>query len=190
MISPSSLTFDSDGKLTSPAAPGAITITPDQSMLNGATLPSINLNLYQADGTSNITNFAANSSVSSTEQNGFPAGTIAGLATDANGTLIAAFTNGQTKPIGQVALAIFNSQDGLKSINNNLYQETIASGVPSIGRAGSGGRGNVVGNALEQSNVDIATEFTNLITAQRSFQANSRVITTFNQTLQDLLQII
>ncbi|MFY9227571.1 MAG: flagellar hook protein FlgE [Blastocatellia bacterium] len=190
MASSNTLMFDSNGNLTSPAAPGQIAITPDQSKLNGATLPSINISLYQPDGTANISNFAANSSVSSTNQNGFAAGTINGLAIDNTGTLVATFTNGQTKPIGQVALALFNSQDGLKNASNNLYIETLASGPASVGRPATGGRGAVIGNALEQSNVDIATEFTNLIVAQRSFQANSKVITTFNQTLQDLLQII
>lgn len=190
MASSNMLTFDSSGKLMSPAAPAQIAITPDQSKLNGATLPSININLYQPDGSANVSNFAANSSVSSTSQNGFAPGTINGLAIDGNGVLIATFTNGQTKPIGQVALAVFNSQDGLKNVSNNLYIETLASGPPSVGKAATGGRGAIIGNALEQSNVDIATEFTNLIVAQRSFQANSRVITTFNQTLQDLLQII
>jgi flagellar hook protein FlgE len=190
MASSNMLTFDANGKLTSPAAPGQISITPDQTTLNGATLPSLNVNLYEADGTANISNFAADSSVSSTSQNGFGAGIINGLAIDGNGTMVATFTNGQTKAIGQVAVAVFNSQDGLKSVSNNLYLENASSGPASVGRPATGGRGAIVGNALEQSNVDIATEFTNLIVAQRSFQANSRVITTFNQTLQDLLQII
>jgi flagellar hook protein FlgE len=190
MLASGTVTFDSNGKLTMPAAPAGLMITPDQTKLNGATLPSINVNLYAPDGTPNITNFAAVSGVSSSNQDGFAAGTINGLATDSKGLLIATFSNGQTKPLGQIALATFNSQDGLKSVNNNLYTETISSGPPSIGLSGTAGRGAIVGNALEQSNVDIATEFTNLIVAQRSFQANSRVITTFNQTLQDLLQII
>ncbi|MEW6736401.1 MAG: flagellar hook protein FlgE [Acidobacteriota bacterium] len=187
---PADLQFDANGNLTMPAAPATLSIMPDQAQLNGATLPSIDLNLYEADGTANITNFATASSVSSTTQDGFPAGAISGLITDKTGTLIAVFNNGQTRPIGQIALATFNSQDGLQALSNNLFSETSSSGPPSIGRPSSGGRGNVVGNALEQSNVDIATEFTNLIIAQRSFQANSRVITTVNQTLQDLLQII
>lgn len=190
MISPATLTFDSDGKLVDPADPTPLVITPDQAQLAGATLPSINLNLYQPDGTANISNFAAQSGVSSTAQDGFAAGTVIGIAVDKAGVIGAVFTNGQVRPLGQIALATFNSQDGLKSLGGNLFQETTGSGPASIGRPGSGGRGDVAGSALEQSNVDIATEFTNLIVAQRSFQANSRVITTMNQALQDILQII
>ena len=189
-VAPASLTFDSDGKLTSPAAGAPLVVTPDQSQLNGATLPTINVNLYQADGTPNVTNFESPSGVSSTSQDGFAAGIISGILTDKTGTLTAVFNNGQTRPIGQVALATFNSEDGLKALGGNLFSEAVGSGPASIGRPGSSGRGDVIGQALEQSNVDIATEFTNLIVAQRSYQANSRVITTFNQALQDLLQII
>lgn len=189
-IAPADLTFDADGKLTGPAAPGQLVVSPDQSTLGGATLPTININLYQPDGTPNLTNLAAASGVSSTRQDGFAAGTINGLLTDKTGILTAVFSNGQTRPLGQVALATFNSNDGLKALGGNLYGEWIGSGPPSIGRPGSAGRGEIAGQALEQSNVDIAREFTNLIVAQRSYQANSRVITTFNQALQDLLQII
>lgn len=189
-IAPAAVTFGSDGKLTSPAAPASLVVTPDQTQLNGATLPSVNVNLYQADGTPNLTSFSSASGVSSTNQDGFAAGIINGILTDKTGTLTAVFSNGQTRPIGQVALATFNSEDGLKALGGNLLSEAIGSGPASIGKPGSSGRGDVVGQALEQSNVDIATEFTNLIVAQRSYQANSRVITTFNQALQDLLQII
>jgi flagellar hook protein FlgE len=86
-------------------------------------------------------------------------------------------------------MATFNDQAGLRRAGNNLYGETLSSGQPSIGVGGSGGRGVIVSSALEQSNVDLASEFTDLIVAQRSFQANSRVISTISQTLQDLLQI-
>ena len=189
-IAPAALTFGSDGKLATPAAPAPLVVTPDQTLLNGATLPSVNVNMYQADGTPNLTNFASPSGVSSTSQDGFAAGIISGILTDKSGTLTAVFSNGQTRPIGQIALATFNSEDGLKALGGNLLSEAIGSGPASIGKPGSSGRGDVVGQALEQSNVDIATEFTNLIVAQRSYQANSRVITTFNQALQDLLQII
>lgn len=189
-IAPAAVTFDSDGKLTAPAAGTPLVVTPDQTQLGGATLPTINVNMYQPDGTPNLTNFSSPSGVSSTSQDGFAAGIISGILTDKTGTLTAVFSNGQTRPIGQVALATFNSEDGLKAQGGNLFSEAIGSGPASIGRPGSSGRGDVVGQALEQSNVDIATEFTNLIVAQRSYQANSRVITTFNQALQDLLQII
>jgi len=190
---PVAVTFDSDGLLT---APTTLAVIPPAAVLNGATLPSVEINLRQpappiGSGAANITNYASPSSVASTDQDGFASGELVGLAQspDQNGALYAVFSNGQRRLLGQMALATFNSQASLRRLGNNLYGETIASGQPSIGAPGSGGRGTIVGASLEQSNVDIATEFTNLIVAQRGFQANSRVITTISQTLQDLLQI-
>lgn len=190
---PVAVTFDSDGLLT---APTTLAVVPPAAVLNGATLPSVEINLRQpappvGSGAANITNYASPSSVASTDQDGFASGELVGLAQspDQNGALYAVFSNGQRRLLGQMALATFNSQASLRRLGNNLYGETIASGQPSIGAPGSGGRGTIVGASLEQSNVDIATEFTNLIVAQRGFQANSRVITTISQTLQDLLQI-
>lgn len=189
---PSTLTFDSNGLLTAPAT---LSIVPNQAMLNGATLPSINVNLYKTNpdgtqGSANITNFAVTSAVAAIEQDGFVAGSLTGLSMSANhdGVISAVFSNGQVRPIAQFALATFNSQDGLTRLGGNTFGETAGSGQASIGTAGSGGRGIVVGNALEQSNVDLAGEFTDLIVAQRSFQANSKVIQTISQTLQDLIQ--
>lgn len=185
---PVAVTFDSNGLLT---APTTLAVVPPAAVLNGATLPSVTINLRQPNGTGNITNYASASTVASTDQNGFSSGELVGLAQspDQNGGLYAVFSNGQRRLLGQMAIATFNSQASLRRLGNNLYGETIASGQPSIGTPGSGGRGTIVGASLEQSNVDIATEFTNLIVAQRGFQANSRVITTISQTLQDLLQI-
>lgn len=188
------ITFDSDGQMT---APDTLAIVPDQTQLDGATLPSINIALYElnddgTNGQSLITNYNATSAVAATEQDGFASGTLAGLSFSpkGDGVLVAVYSNGQTRTVGQIAIATFNSQEGLSRLGDNLYGETVASGQPSIGAAGTGGRGEVIGGVLEQSNVDIATEFTDLIVAQRGFQANSRVITTINQTLQDVIQII
>jgi flagellar hook protein FlgE len=192
IAAPSTLTFDANGVLTAPAS---LTVTPDQTQLNGASLPAITINLFQqnpdgSQGAANITNYAAPSAVAALNQNGFAAGALTGLSVSPNhdGIIFGVFSNGQVRPISQLALATFNSQDGLSHIGGNNFAESPASGQPSIGVPGSGGRGEVAGGALEQSNVDIASEFTDLIVAQRSFQANSRVITTISQTLQDLIQ--
>lgn len=192
------ITFDAFGQLLTPAAPANLNVTPNTATLtpNGTVLPNVEIILRRTnpDGTltPNLTSYDVQSAVASTDQNGYPSGSLTGLSfsADRDGTLSGIFSNGQSRPIAQLALANFNSQDGLDRIGGNLLQETLASGPPSIGTAKSGGRGDVVGGALEESNVDIATEFTDLIVAQRSFQANSRVITTVNQTLQELLQII
>jgi flagellar hook protein FlgE len=188
----SSLVFDSNGILTAPAT---LSIAPDQTMLNGATLPAVNINLFRKNpdgsaGAANITNFAATSAVASLAQDGFAAGSLTGLSVSPNhdGVVFAVFSNGQVRPVAQLALASFNSQDNLSHLGGNDFGETPASGQPSIGTPGSGGRGEVIGSVLEQSNVDLAAEFTDLIVAQRSFQANSRVITTISQTLQELIQ--
>ncbi|MFN7945214.1 MAG: flagellar hook protein FlgE [Blastocatellia bacterium] len=190
---PVNFTFDSSGKLTSP---NTLSIIPDQTKLNGASLPSVAINLRQpgvagAPGAPNITNYSAPSGVASIDQDGFAAGDLTGISMsgDRTGIVEAVFSNGQRRPLGQIAIASFNDENGLQRLGNNLYGDTLSSGQPSIGTAGSGGRGDVVGSALEQSNVDLASEFTKLIVAQRSFQANSRVINAISQTLQDLLQV-
>ncbi len=189
---PVTFTFDTSGQLVSPAS---LDIVPDQAQLGNAGLPSISLALRQtnSDGTPGaplFTNFASPSAVTATTQNGFSAGTLSGVSIDSAGVILATFNNGQTQAVGQFALAAFNAQGALTRVGNNLYGETFASGQPSIGTPNSGGRGAIAGGMFEQSNVDITSEFVDLIVAQRSFQANSRVISTINQTMQDLLQTI
>lgn len=185
-------TFDADGN---PTAPAALNIVPDQTFLNGASLPSIDVNLQEtnADGTPGaflLTNYARPSAVAATTQDGFPAGELNGAAIDPDGVIYATFTNGQTRIVGQYALANFNAPEGLNRVGGNFFAETIASGQATIGAPNTGGRGGIAGGYLEQSNVNITNEFVELIEAQRGFQANSRVITTLNQTFQDLLQIV
>jgi flagellar hook protein FlgE len=191
---PVSFTFDSNGVLTSP---GSLSIVPDQTQLGNAVLPSIDIALRatNADGTPgdfNITSYESDmsSSVSSIAQDGFGAGELNGAAVDQNGNIYGVFTNGQSRIVGQYALANFNSTEGLGRQGGNMFSETIGSGQATIGAPGGGGRGLIAGGYLEQSNVNITNEFIDLIEAQRGFQANSRVITTLNQTFQDLLQIL
>ncbi len=189
---PVNFTFDSNGQLTSPTS---LSVVPDQTQLGGATLPSIAINLRETNpdgtpGASNITNFARPSAVSATTQDGYAAGEINGASIDPSGVISAVFSNGQTRPIGQYALATFNASEGLSRSGGNMFAETLASGQPTIGEPGTGGRGGIAGGFLEQSNVNLTNEFVNLIEAQRGFQANSKVITTLNQTFQDLLQVI
>ncbi len=190
--SATAITFDSDGQLSSPAT---LTVTPDQTTLNGATLPVIDIPLRQTNmdgtpGATNFTSYAAASAVTATQQDGFGSGNLVSLSTDATGILSAVYSNGQTRAVAQFAIATFNAQGDLRHQGGNLYAETPSSGAPSIGTGNSGGRGELVGGALGPSHVDITTEVTELIVGQRCVQANSRVITTINQTLQDLLQIV
>jgi flagellar hook protein FlgE len=99
------------------------------------------------------------------------------------------FSNGKTRPIGQVAMASFSNPVGLEKVGSSLYRTTVNSGLAQVGVPGAGGRGAVAGGTLEMSNVDLAQEFTNLIVAQRGFQANSRVITASDELLQDLVNL-
>lgn len=189
---PVSFTFDSNGQLTSPTS---LSIIPDQTQLGGAVLPSITLNLRETnpDGTPgafNITSYANPSAVAATMQDGYSAGELNGAAVDQNGNIYGIFSNGESRIIGQYALGTFNSPEALGRLGNNMFGETISSGQATIGKPGTGGLGLLAGGYLEQSNVNITNEFVDLIEAQRGFQANSRVITTLNQTFQDLLQII
>lgn len=189
---PVSFTFDSNGVLT---APTTLSITPDQTQLDGATLPSIAVQLHEvnADGTpgaANITSYAKDSSYSATIQDGYGAGELNGAAVDQNGNIFGVFSNGQSRIVGQYAIATFNSEEGLGRQGGNMFGETIGSGQATIGTPGAGGRGLIAGGYVEASNVNITNEFVDLIQAQRGFQANSRVINTLNQTFQDLLQIL
>jgi flagellar hook protein FlgE len=189
---PVNFAFDANGDLLTPTQ---FSIQPDQTQLGGAVLPSIEISLRETnpDGTPgafNIVSYARPSANSANNQNGFAPGELSGSSIDPNGVILAIFTNGQTRPIGQYALATFNSSEGLSRRGDNLFAETLASNQATIGAPGSGGRGLVSGGYLEQSNVNITNEFVKLIEAQRGFQSNSRVITSLNQTFQDLLQII
>jgi flagellar hook protein FlgE len=107
-----------------------------------------------------------------------------------DGTINGTFTGGNTIALGQVAVASFANNQGLTSVGNNNYQATAASGQAVIGQAGTGGRGSVMGGNVEQSNVDIATEFAKLIVAQQAYSANAKSITTFNTLSQATLAMI
>jgi flagellar hook protein FlgE len=116
-------------------------------------------------------------------------GTLQSYSLGGDGTITGVFSNGLRKSIGQLALANFANPSGLVKAGNSSYVVGDNSGNPAIGIAGSGGRGTLQAGALEMSNVDLSQEFTGLIIAQRGFQANSKVITTSDQILQDLVNM-
>ncbi|HVW34219.1 MAG TPA: flagellar hook protein FlgE [Acidimicrobiia bacterium] len=133
--------------------------------------------------------FAGQSSVAALSQDGSALGTLQSFTIGQDGVVTGVFSNGRTRAIGQIALAGFSNASGLEKTGNSLYRASVNSGLPQIGQAGSGGRGTLSGSTLEMSNVDLAQEFTNLIIAQRGFQANSRVITASDELLQDLVNL-
>ncbi|MBI5827934.1 MAG: flagellar hook protein FlgE [Deltaproteobacteria bacterium] len=140
-------------------------------------------------GTDGTTQYGTTSGVSMLTQDGYASGTLQRISVDADGVISGIFSNGRDLIIGEVLLANFASPVGLASAGNNLYQETYDSGQPLVGAAGSSGRGTIQSSTLELSNVDIAQEFVNMITAQRGFQANSKIITTTDEILAELVNL-
>jgi flagellar hook protein FlgE len=138
------------------------------------------------DGT---TQFAGASNVSSQSQDGYASGDFSGVSIDGTGVVEGLYTNGQKIAMAQLAIAKFRSNDGLGRAGQNLWIETRDSGAAAMGTAGSGGRASVAAGTLEQSNVDIAQQFVDLIAHQRAFQANSKTITTADEMLQELQNI-
>jgi flagellar hook protein FlgE len=133
---------------------------------------------------------AGDSAVSQVSQDGYATGDLAGLQIGSDGTIMGTYTNGQEIALGQVALADFTSETGLERIGGSLFQATMASGLPAVGAAGAGGRGDIVGGALESSNVELEDQFVNMISSQRSYQANSRVFSSTDQLLQELVNLV
>lgn len=182
------LTFDGSGKLTSPAASVASITFP--GMVDGASDLAVQWNLYDAAGNGTLTQSTAASSATASKQDGFASGVYQSFTVDTTGVITAAFSNGHTEAIGQLAIATVANLQGLTSAGNNNFVATAVSGAPSLGVAGAGGRGIVEDATLEQSNVDISTEFSELIVAQRSFEANSKTVTTFDTITQDTIAMI
>ena len=133
--------------------------------------------------------FSGAASVSALSQNGSALGALQSFTIGGDGVVTGVFSNGRTRAIGQIALAAFSNPVGLEKVGDSLYRSTVNSGLAQVGVAGAGGRGSLSGSTLEMSNVDLAQEFTNLIVAQRGFQANSRVITASDELLQDLVNL-
>ncbi|MGA2424748.1 MAG: flagellar hook-basal body complex protein, partial [Terriglobales bacterium] len=156
---------------------------------DGANPLSFTWNVYNPAGIGLLTQTAAASSTGSIQQDGTSSGTLQNFSIGSDGTITGAFSNGTTATLGQIGLASFANEQGLSRNGDNTYSTTLASGQPTIGTPTSGGLGSISGDALEQSNVDIATEFANLIVAQRSYEANARVITTFDQIEQDTIAL-
>ena len=172
-------TFNSSGQLTSPTA-SSLTLT--GLAVNGDTVGNVTLNYG-----SNLTQFASTTGsvqVTSLTQNGFGAGSMQSLSV-AKGQIVGSFSNGQTVALADVSVATFNGQDSLQPLDGEAFASTPESGNPNFT-----GTGSVVGSSLEASNVDIATQFSHLIVAQQAYSANARVMTTANQMIQSLLQVI
>lgn len=141
-------------------------------------------------GTDGTTQYGTASSVSTLSQDGYSSGSLQRVSIDQDGMISGVFSNGRTLTLGQVLLADFAAPTGLSSAGHNLYQETFESGLALVGSPGASGRGLVQSSTLELSNVDLAEEFVNMIIAQRGFQASSKTITTSDQLLAELVNLL
>jgi len=139
--------------------------------------------------TTDLTGYAAASDTNALFQDGYSPGAIQTISVDQDGQIIGLFTNGQTRTLGQVLLADFVSPYGLTKMGRSLYAESANSGQPTVGSPNTGGRGRIASNSLEMSNVDMASEFVKMITTQRAYQANAKVITTSDELLSELMTI-
>jgi flagellar hook protein FlgE len=164
------LTFDDSGQLTTPAG-GTMTADGVEIDLSG------------------LTQFGGGNTVAALSQNGSAMGALQSFTIGGDGTLVGVFSNGLRQPLGQIALASFANPGGMEKIGDSMYRPSVNSGNVQIGTAATGGRGTLAGGTLEMSNVDLAQEFTNLIVAQRGFQANSRIITASDELLQDVVNL-
>jgi flagellar hook protein FlgE len=190
-IATGTMKFDANGNLTSPAASADPQSLKIAGLADGAADMSIGWSLYNPAGTSSlITQYGQASGVGSSTQNGVAAGQITSVALQNGGSLVATYSNGQQSTVGQLALASIPNPDSLTSVGNNNLQASIATGTISVGAANTSGLGQIVAGSLESSTVDIATEFTKLLTYERSYQAASRVITTSDQMVQDTMNLI
>ena len=183
-----SLTFDSNGNLVSPSTD--VTGIAFSGLSDGASNMNLTWNLYGTDGSSNLSQVDQTSAVSSTSQDGFASGIYNGFSIGSDGTVTATFKNGQKLNVGQLALGNVVNLQGLRDLGNGEFETTLASGSATIGASGTSGLGTMQGRALEGSNVNISAEFSNLIIAQRAFEANSKAITTFDTVTQDTINMI
>ncbi len=180
-----SITFNSNGSFASTTGTSAITIT----YKDGST-QTVSLDFGTANAFSGLTQFGGTGSAAATDQDGHGEGFFSSTTVNSDGKVVALFTNGKTKDIGQLQLATFSNPAGLSSKGNNTFLPTLSSGAAVLKTALSGRVGAIVSGVLESSNVDIAEEFTKLIIAQRAFQANARTITITDEVLQELVNIV
>lgn len=185
------LTFDSNGNLISPLPTDPQPVIAATGMTDGSSDMNITWNLYGgATGTTaTITQFAQNSATSAVTQNGAASANLSSVSLGNGGQVVALYSNGQQVVVGQMAMASIRNPDSLIGAGNNNYLASGLTALPAIGLPGTAGRGAVLGQSVESSTVDMATEFTNLIVYQRSYEASAHVVTTVDQMSQDTIAL-
>jgi flagellar hook protein FlgE len=187
--SSNTLSFDANGVLSSPTTNPTIAVT---GLSDGAGPMNITWNMVDAAGASDgsVTGYTADSAKTAQNQDGYPSGSLQSVSVDEDGVFTGVYSNGSMIPFARVALADFPCYSGLAKQGSNLYAQSLSSGQPLVGPPNSTGMGSISPSTLEKSNVDLGTEFVNMITTQRAFEANSKVITTSDTILSDLVNII
>jgi flagellar hook protein FlgE len=173
------LSFDTSGNLTSPAAPLSAAIP-----ASGGAAPFT----VQVDYTG-TTQYGSAFTVNALSQDGYAAGHLTGFTTGDNGIITGRYSNGKSSTLGQVVLANFTNVNGLQPLGNNVWAETASSGPPLVSTPGSGTFGKLQASAVEDSNVDLTAELVNMITAQRVYQANAQTVKTQDQVMQTLVNL-
>ncbi len=192
-----SITFDPQGQIASITTAGGGALPPSTNptgititgLANGADDIVFDWQIFDGNGLGQISQFRLPSESTFTDQNGNSAGSLQSIVVRENGTIDGLFSNGETAPLGQMALARFVNPEGLIKVTGNLYTRTAASGEPIVGEPDTGGRGVIRGNSIESSNVDIAEEFVKLIVFQRGYQASSRLVITADEITQEAIAL-
>ena len=184
LLASGTLTFNTDGTVASVTGSIGSTFSIPWATSTGASAQDIDLDLE-----SGMTQFAKSFGVTSVTADGVPPGDLVGLVLEGDGFLTAQFSNGRARALYQIPLATFLNPNGLSADQGGAFRTSLESGLYNINSANAGGAGRMVSGALEASNVDLAAEFTNLITTQRAYSAASRIITTADQMLEELLMI-
>lgn len=187
---PTSISIEASGTplVTQPAPPAAQLPQPP-IWADGLGIDTQNVQIDLASGAGGLTQYNSQSVVQSVNTNGTAFGNLTNIEVDNDGYVSAIFDNGVTRRIAQVAVATFSNPNGLKGVNGNAYRVTNESGTYSLKAPGEGGAGSLAPSTLEASTVDLSTEFTGLITTQRAYSASSKIITTADQMLEELLNI-
>ncbi|MBI4902015.1 MAG: flagellar hook protein FlgE [Acidobacteria bacterium] len=181
------ITFDSQGRMVDPPAAGPFPAITVSGLSNGAADMTMTWQLYGT--TPRITQYSQPSAVSANSQDGSPAAQLIRVGLDDGGRILALYSDGQQIMVGQLSMAAIRNPESLVAVGNNNYQLSARTALPAIGIPGTGGRGSILGGAVEFSTVDIAREFTNLIVLQRGYQANTRVVTTVDELSQETINL-
>ncbi|MEZ5351242.1 MAG: flagellar hook protein FlgE [Bryobacteraceae bacterium] len=181
-----SITFDSAGRMVDPPPDGPFPQLAVTGLADGAADLTLDWTLYNGL-TPRLTQFAQPSAVSANAQDGSAPAQLIRVGVGNGGVVLAQYSNGVQTVVGQLAMASVRNPESLIAAGNNSYQLSARSALPAIGLPGSGGRGTILGGAIESSTVDIAREFTNLIVLQRGYQANAKVITTVDELSQETI---